>query len=115
MMKKIKRVVKNGLRKAVEHRRMLVCALTYGMMQANMMICYADTAENNDVTKGLDTLETLVFAFISGTGTIILGKNVMEFATAYQQADTSGMNSALKGIVGGFVMIAITPIVNLIK
>lgn len=36
-----------------------------------------------------------------------LAKNVMEFAQAYQQQDSSTMNSALKGIVAGVMMAAV--------
>ena len=51
------------------------------------------------VTQPLDNLKTLVIAVIGAVGVIILAKNVMEFAQAYQQQDSSTMNSALKGIV----------------
>lgn len=51
------------------------------------------------VTQPLDNLKTLVIAVIGAVGVIILAKNVMEFA--YQQQDSSTMNSALKGIVTG--------------
>ena len=43
-------------------------------------------------------------AVIGAVGVIILAKNVMEFAQAYQQQDSSTMNSALKGIVAGVMM-----------
>lgn len=115
MMEKITGIVKNGLRKAVEHRKMLACAFTYGVMQANLMICYADTAEKNDVTSGLDTIKTLVLTVIGTIGVIYLAKSILEFATAYQQSDSSGMNSALKGIVGGLMMAGITAILTLLK
>ena len=38
----------------------------------------------SSVTKPLDNLKTLVFAIIGAIGVIILAKNVMEFAQAYQ-------------------------------
>ena len=41
---------------------------------------------------------------------IILAKNVMEFAQAYQQQDSSSMNSAIKGIVAGLIMAAISSV-----
>ena len=44
-----------------------------------------------------------VTAFVA-VGVIILAKNVMEFAQAYQQQDSSNMNSALKGILAGAMM-----------
>lgn len=49
----------------------------------------------SSVTKPLDNLKTLVFAIIGAIGVIILAKNVMEFAQAYQAQDSSTMNSAL--------------------
>lgn len=114
MINKIKRVVKNGFRKVVEHRKMLACAFTYGIMQANMMICYADTAEKNDVTNGLNTIKTLVTTVIGTIGVIYLAKSILEFASAYQQSDSSGMNSALKGIVGGLMTAGISAVLTLL-
>ena len=39
---------------------------------------------------------------------VMLRTNVMEFAQAYQQQDSSTMNSALKGIVAGVMMAGIS-------
>lgn len=69
----------------------------------------------SSVTKPLDTLKVLVLAVIGGYGVIILAKNVSEFAQAYQQQDSSGMHSALKGIVGGLMMAGISTVVGLIQ
>lgn len=122
MINKIKRVVKNGFRKAAEHRKMLALAFTYGMMQTNRMICYAATAkpkatkepEVADVTSGLDNIKAIVLAFIAAIGAIYLAKNIAEFASAYQQSDSSGMNNALKGIAGGLMMVGIPTILALL-
>ena len=46
--------------------------------------------------------------------TIILAKNVMEFAQAYQAADSSTMNSALKGIVAGVMMAGISSVLGIL-
>ena len=43
---------------------------------------------------------------------IILAKNVMEFAQAYQQQDSSTMNSALKGVVAGIIMAGISTVLT---
>lgn len=69
----------------------------------------AGTAE---ITKPLDNLKTLVIAIIGAVGVIILAKNVMEFAQAYQQQDSSTMNSALKGIVAGVLMAGISTVLT---
>ena len=47
-------------------------------------------------------------------GVIILAKNVMEFAQAYQAQDSSTMNSALKGIVAGVMMAGISSVLGIL-
>lgn len=64
------------------------------------------------VTAPLDNLKTLIIAVIGAIGIIILAKNVMEFAQAYQQQDSSTMNSALKGIVAGVMMAGISSVLT---
>ena len=64
------------------------------------------------VTQPLENLKTLVIAVIGAVGVIILAKNVMEFAQAYQQQDSSTMNSALKGIVAGLMMAGISAVLT---
>ena len=64
----------------------------------------------SDVTQPLMNLKTLVISIIGAVGVIILAKNVMEFAQAYQQQDSSSMNSAIKGIVAGLIMAAISSV-----
>lgn len=73
--------------------------------------CFA-AADTSAVTKPLENLKTLVVAVIGAVGVIILAKNVMEFAQAYQQQDSSTMNSALKGIVAGVMMAGISTVLT---
>lgn len=73
--------------------------------------CFAAT-DTLAVTQPLDNLKTLVIAVIGAVGVIILAKNVMEFAQAYQQQDSSTMNSALKGIVAGVMMAGISTVLT---
>lgn len=110
---KSKNMIKSGVKKLKEHRRMLTCAISYGMMQANEMICYA-SASSNKVTSGLKSLKTLIITIIGIVGLIYLAKSVMEFASAYQQSDSSGMNSAAKGIAGGMMMASISTILTIL-
>ena len=56
--------------------------------------------------------KTLMIAIIGAVGVIILAKNVMEFAQAYQNQDSSTMNSALKGIVAGIMMAGISTVLS---
>ena len=80
------------------------------LLYTNPLIALASgTAE---ITKPLDDLKTLVIAIIGAVGVIILAKNVMEFAQAYQQQDSSTMNSALKGIVAGVLMAGISTVLT---
>jgi len=72
----------------------------------------ADAAGIESVIAPLESLKTLVLAVIGAIGVIILAKNVMEFAQAYQQQDTSTMSSALKGIVSGLIMAGISTVLG---
>lgn len=71
-------------------------------------------SDASSVTKPLDNLKTLVLAIIGAIGVIILAKNVMEFAQAYQAQDSSTMNSALKGIVAGVMMAGISSVLGIL-
>ena len=66
----------------------------------------------SEVLNPINNLKTLVLAIIGAVGVIILAKNVMEFAQAYQQQDSSTMNSALKGIVAGVMMAGISTVLT---
>lgn len=66
----------------------------------------------DSVTQPLANLKTLVISIIGAVGVIILAKNVMEFAQAYQQQDSSSMNSAIKGIVAGLIMAGISSVLS---
>ena len=91
----------------------LVPAISGGMMGVMLMstTCFAASG-TSAVTQPLDNLKTLVIAVIGAVGVIILAKNVMEFAQAYQQQDSSTMNSALKGIVAGVMMAGISTVLT---
>lgn len=66
----------------------------------------------SEVLNPINNLKTLVLAIIGAVGVIVLAKNVMEFAQAYQQQDSSSMNSALKGIVAGLIMAGISAVMT---
>lgn len=84
-----------------------------GMMMSQMTTtCFAAGTGTSAVTQPLENLKTLVIAVIGAVGVIILAKNVMEFAQAYQQQDSSTMNSALKGIVAGVMMAGISTVLT---
>ncbi len=96
----------------IQVRRKFTAAVLGGMTGAMLFntTCYAAATGTTAVTQPLDNLKTLVIAVIGAVGVIILAKNVMEFAQAYQQQDSSTMNSALKGIVAGVMMAGISTV-----
>ncbi len=104
---KMKRLFGSMKKKAVP----ALCGM--GMMMSQMTTtCFAAGTGTTAVTQPLENLKTLVIAVIGAVGVIILAKNVMEFAQAYQQQDSSTMNSALKGIVAGVMMAGISAVLT---
>ena len=95
-----------------------ICGAAYLAMQEFTMTVFAAEGEEGAadgaaaVTQPLENLKTLVISIIGAVGVIILAKNVMEFAQAYQQQDSSTMNSALKGIVAGLIMAGISTVLT---
>lgn len=94
----------SGAKKAVT----AFCGAAYLAVGGLPMTAFAADA----ITKPLNNLKTLVIAVIGAVGVIIIAKNVMEFAQAYQQQDSSTMNSALKGIVAGAMMAGISTVLS---
>ena len=88
------------------------CGAAYLAVGAMPMTALAAGTGTSAITQPLDNLKTLVIAIIGAVGIIILAKNVMEFAQAYQQQDSSTMNSALKGIVAGVMMAGISTVLT---
>lgn len=95
-------------------KKKFVPVVAGGLMGVIMMssTCFAASTGTSAVTQPLENLKTLVIAVIGAVGVIILAKNVMEFAQAYQQQDSSTMNSALKGIVAGVMMAGISTVLT---
>ncbi len=101
--------VKEALNKV---KKTVIPAMAGAVFMANSVCArvYAVGGDTSAVTKPLDNLKTLIIAVIGAVGVIILAKNVMEFAQAYQQQDSATMNSALKGIVAGVMMAGISSV-----
>ena len=98
----------SGAKKAVT----AFCGAAYLAVGGLPMTVFATGGGTGAITQPLDNLKTLVIAVIGAVGVIILAKNVMEFAQAYQQQDSSTMNSALKGIVAGIMMAGISTVLS---
>lgn len=95
-------------------KKKVVAGVAGAAMAVNMLPIqvFAASGDTSAITQPLDNLKTLVIAIIGAVGVIILAKNVMEFAQAYQQQDSSTMNSALKGIVAGIMMAGISTVLT---
>ena len=72
-------------------KKRFVPALSGALMGVMLMstTCFAAGTGTSAVTQPLENLKTLIIAVIGAVGVIILAKNVMEFAQAYQQQDSS--------------------------
>lgn len=93
-----------GMKRRLLHFKKRMVPAVSGVLMGVMLMsttCFAAGTGTSAVTQPLENLKTLIIAVIGAVGVIILAKNVMEFAQAYQQQDSSTMNSALKGIVAG--------------
>lgn len=96
-------------------KRKIIPAFSGAIMACSLFSTQVMAAtDTSSVTQPLDNLKTLVIAIIGAVGVIILAKNVMEFAQAYQQQDSSTMNSALKGIVAGVMMAGISSVLTIL-
>lgn len=103
-----------GMKRRLLHfKKRMVPAVSGALMGVMLMstTCFA-AGGTSAVTQPLENLKTLVIAVIGAVGVIILAKNVMEFAQAYQQQDSSTMNSALKGVVAGIIMAGISTVLT---
>ena len=95
-------------------KKFALMAITAGYVSTMMSstVLAAGGGDTSTITQPLDNLKTLVIAIIGAVGVIILAKNVMEFAQAYQQQDSPTMNSAIKGIVAGVIMAGISTVLS---
>ena len=75
---------------------------------------YAD-ANTSEITNPINTVLTIFKAIVMAIGGIILLKNIVETAQAYQQQDSSGMHSGLKGIAAGAIMLGAGTIMTILN
>ncbi|SFQ08833.1 hypothetical protein SAMN02910358_00702 [Lachnospiraceae bacterium XBB1006] len=113
------------MKKLIQMKQKAVAGVVTAITYANYMVgtAYASgtggsgggTSGNVEkIVKPLKSLKTLVIAVIGAIGVIIIAKNVMEFAQAYQQQDSSTMHSALKGIVAGVMMASVSTVLTIL-
>ena len=104
-----KEVSTMGKKKRSFMKQVMIPAFCGAVTAVNLMSTTAFAAGTEAVTKPLDSLKTLIIAVIGAIGVIILAKNVMEFAQAYQQQDSSTMNSACRRYDGRYFIRAYLP------
>ena len=118
MKNTFKNMINNNVKKSSflgnAKKKLALMAVTAGYVSTMMSstVLAAGGGDTSAITQPLDNLKTLVIAIIGAVGVIILAKNVMEFAQAYQQQDSSTMNSAIKGIVAGVIMAGISTVLS---
>ena len=118
MKNTFKNMISNNVKKSSllgnAKKKFVLMAVTAGYVSTMMSstVLAAGGGDTSTITQPLDNLKTLVIAIIGAVGVIILAKNVMEFAQAYQQQDSSTMNSAIKGIVAGVIMAGISTVLS---
>jgi hypothetical protein len=70
---------------------------------------------SDEVTAKIGNIETLVVSIIAAFGTIILAWGAFDFFSAYQHSDTAQQTQALRRVVAGLGMCAISGILALLK
>lgn len=104
---------KGSMRERIKKGKVLpVLMITAITMMVSSQAVFA--ASVDDVLRPFDMIKQLFLGVIACIGVIVLAKNVMEAAQAYQGNDTASLNSALKGCAGGFVMAAIGTVLTLL-
>lgn len=57
-----------------------------------------------EIDTGLKALKTLFLGIVSMVGVILTIKNIMDFASAWNNRDQTSMGEALRGIISGLIM-----------
>lgn len=90
---------------------MIQIILTLSLVLMFTVTAFATTTGGNDISaiiEPLDLLKGLIISIVASVGVIILVKNILEFAVAFQQNDSHTMVTALKGIVAGLMMAGVS-------
>ncbi len=114
---KRKRFVRRMEKKAVKgkyHMSRTVCSMLAGVFVMTGLLTNEVFAASADPVGAISALKTLFLGILSGIGVIIAAKNGFEMFQAYQQQDSAGMSTALKGVVGGVGMAGIGAILTAI-
>ncbi len=79
----------------------------------NDKFAFASTG-NEKMDNSLTSLKTLFTGIVSMIGAVVLVKNIMDFANAFQQRDQAAMTDGLRGIVAGLLMTFVGGILTLL-
>lgn len=74
--------------------------------------CMAAPAFAEAIAKSINKLYTLICGIVAAIGSITLVWGVFEFATAWQDHNTSQVTVGLKKIVSGLMMLGISGLVS---
>ncbi len=101
------------MKRKTDNRKMV---LTLIILASLGVMLFPQAALAADVVTGkIDSLNNLIMAIIAGIGVIFLAWGIFNFATALQSHDTPQQTAAIPKIVGGFICIGISAIVNALK
>lgn len=67
---------------------------------------YVNAAGVDDVVKPMNNLQTLLTTIATGIGGVWLLISVIQFAFAFNQNDSAGKQSAIKGMVAGGILLS---------
>lgn len=104
-------------RKPIQEKKNRINATGKALLGVFLLFCLAllPAQAAEEVTAKINSLYELVLNIITAAGVIVLAWGIFEFATAYQQHDTSQQTMSLKKVISGFIMIAAPTIINLLK
>lgn len=89
-----------------------ILALTVVCAFGIPMACYA--AATNEIVSKINNIYSLVLAIISAIGMIALVWGIFDFATAWQQHDSSQLTQGMRKIVAGLLMVCAGTVIGLL-
>lgn len=91
----------------VKRNKKEICCFSLSVLCVLLTLSSTVYASNTDPVDGINKLASWFLKLVQAIGAIFVIKNGYEMFTAWQQADNSGMSSALKGLVGGIGMVGL--------
>lgn len=103
------------IRKAVRKITGMIASAAYITLAMYSPALASDTNAGVDaVLNPLNAVKTLFLAGMSVIGVIIVAANLMHLSSAIKERDSSSVQTALLGMLGGFIMAAINGVLAFI-